>query len=250
MGKKRIKLIDTAAEEEKPKKPRPKKQVPEETVELEPEKKIEEDEKVEKKEKAKPKKARIRSRRYQELKKQVDRTKNYLPEEAVKLLLKLAKARFDETVELNLNLRKDQVSGSVKLPHGTGKKQKIAVFNSRVETQIKAGKLDFDLLVAKPTDMVKIAQYAKTLGPKGLMPNPKAGTISEKPEELIKKLQQEVHFKSEKKAPLIHAIIGKVSFGEKKLLENLEAFLTAIGKQQITKAVLASSIGPGIKIEV
>ncbi len=250
MGKKRIKLIDAAAEEEKPKKPRPKKQAPEETVELEPEKKIEKEKKVEKKEKSKPKKARIRSRRYQELKKQVDRTKNYPPEKAVKLLLKLARARFDETVELNLNLRKEQASGSVKLPHGTGKKQKIAVFNSRIETQIKAGKLDFDLLVAKPADMAKIAQYAKTLGPKGLMPNPKTGTISEKPEELIKKLQQEVHFKSEKKAPLIHAVIGKVSFGEKKLLENLEAFLSAIDKQQITKATLASSIGPGIKIEV
>ena len=190
------------------------------------------------------------SQRHKKLRQQIDLNKNYSLPAALKLLMKMKPVGFDESVELHLNLKKGEVSGVVKFPHGTGKFQKIAIFNEQIEKKIKAGKLDFDLLVAKPSDMATIAKYAKILGPKGLMPNPKTGTISEKPATIIKKLTQETRFKTEKKAPLIHLVVGKISLGEKKLLANIEALFKVINIKQVTKAVLCSTMSPGIKISL
>ncbi|OGD63015.1 hypothetical protein A2160_05205, partial [Candidatus Beckwithbacteria bacterium RBG_13_42_9] len=180
----------------------------------------------------------------------LDSEKAYPLAEAVDLVLKLANADFDESVELHAVTKKEQVSGSVKLPHGTGKKQKIAIFNPEVEARIKAGKIDFGLLLAKPTDMATIAKYARVLGPKGLMPNPKNGTISDDPEKAIERLKKEVHYKTEKKAPLLHLLVGKISFGPEKLSENIQAFIEALGPKQLLKASICSSMGPGIKLKL
>jgi len=192
---------------------------------------------------------KTRSQRYQSLKKAIKSDKTYSPKKAIELVIKSANARFDESVDIDIVVKKEKFSGSVKLPHGTGKKKKIAIFDKKNEEKIKKGKIDFDLLIAKPADMKKVSKYGRVLGPKGLMPNAKAGTISDEPEKLVKKLQGgEIQYKTEKKAPLLHLTIGKISFGEKKLLENLQALLKSINPRLIKKAVLSSTMGPGVKL--
>jgi large subunit ribosomal protein L1 len=186
-------------------------------------------------------KARYRSKNYRGLLKQVDRNKSYPIAEAIDLLLSLAKTKQDQTVELHLNTIKDKLSGEVTLPHGTGKKQNIAIFNDEVIKGLEAGKMDFDRLLAKPEDMPKLAKYAKLLGPKGLFPNPKNGTITPDPEKAVKELSGgKTYYQTEAKFPIIHLTLGKVSFGKNKLMENLEVFMKAVGPTNISKAVLTS----------
>jgi len=257
MGKKRIKLVDALAEEQAADKPhrkagKPKKMAKPETEAVSPPRAEAEigETAPETPLKTKAKPVRVRSQRYQSLRGQVNPEKAYPIEEAAALVCSLANAGFDETVELHAVTKKESVAGAVKLPHGTGKSQKIVVFDPQVEAQIKAQKFAFDLLVAKPSDMATIARYARFLGPKGLMPNPKNGTISDHPEAAVGCLKQEVHYKTEKKAPLIHAVVGKVSFGQEKLRENVRAFLAALDPKQLVKASICSSMGPGIKLKL
>lgn len=199
--------------------------------------------------KARPKK--LRSRRYRQLRTKIDRQKLYPLAQAVKLLCQISNSKIDETVEIHLITRESKLSGLISLPHGTGKKQTIAIADDKLLMQIEKGKINFDVLIATPQMMAKIAKVAKILGPKGLMPNPKAGTITDKPEEAKKKLEAgQLRYKTETKEPLIHLVIGKVSFGEKKLLENLEAFIKTIKPGQIKKAVLTSTHSPAIKLEI
>ena len=194
---------------------------------------------------------RVRSRRYKKALSQVDRTKLYPVKDAVNLLLKLPRAKTDETVEVHLLTVSDKVAGEVKLPHGTGRTQKIVIFSEDVLKSLDKGKTDFDLLIARPTDMAKLAKYAKVLGPKGLFPNPKNGTISADPEKTVKEISGgKTRFKTESKAPLVHFVIGKISFGENKLTANLEALIKAVNPTQIVKIVLTSSQSPGIKLKV
>ncbi len=201
----------------------------------------------EKAKKAKPPKAR--SKRYQSIKKNIKSNNRYSITEALELIVKETKTSFDESLEIHLVL-KEKVSGLVTLPHGNGKKQKVAIATEKILTQIKKGKIDFDILVSPPAMMPKLAKAAKILGPKGLMPNPKTGTISKEPEKLKEKLESgQVHFKTEPKAPLLHFTFGKVSFGQKKLQENLKAFLSAVGENKILKASLCSTMSPGVKID-
>lgn len=191
-----------------------------------------------------------RSRRYQSVLKKVDRTKLYPVAEAVQLLCQLPHAKYDETVEVHINTIKDKVAGEVKLPHGTGRTQKIVIFSENLLKELDKGKMGFDLLLARPADMPKLAKYAKILGPKGLFPNPKNGTISADPEKTAKEMAGgKTHFKTEPKAALIHFVIGKLSFGENKLKDNLLAFIKAVGPTQIGRAVLTSSQSPGIKLQ-
>jgi len=193
---------------------------------------------------------KIRSRRYQAIKTKIDPNKKYPLEMAVDLLLSSANAGFDESVDTHLVLV-DKLTGTVSLPHARGKKEKIVIADDKVIEQIQKGKIDFDVLLATPAMMPKLARLARVLGPKGLMPNPKAGTISDKPEEVKKKLEGgQTRFKSEPKAPLLHFTLGKVSFGKEKLMANLKAFLEAVKKPNILKATICSSMGPGIKLEL
>ena len=199
--------------------------------------------------KKKPKK--IRSRRYRLLRTKIDRKKLYPIKKAVELLLKVSNSKIDETVEIHIITYDNKVTGSVSLPHGTGKSQKIVIASDKLIEEIKAGKTNFDMLIAEPKMMSKIAKIAKILGPKGLMPSPKTNTISDKPKELKKKLEQgETRFKTEAKFPLLHIVIGKISFGKKKILENLEALINAVDPRKIKKAVLTSTHSPGIILEI
>ncbi len=191
------------------------------------------------------------SQKYQSLVSLVDKTKTYSLNEALELLTKLQRSKFDETVELHLNTNSTGISGNITLPNGTGKKTRVAIADDKLIAEIEKGIISFDILVAKPEMMAKLAKVAKVLGPKGLMPNPKNGTITEKPEEVAKKYEGgQVNFKTEAKSPLMHLTVGKMSFGKEKLTQNVESLITAVKKANIRNATLKSTMSPGIKIKI
>jgi len=191
------------------------------------------------------------SSRYKESAKAVDNGTSYPLDKAVNVLKKFKDAKFDETIELHINTREGKVSGEVELPHGTGKKRIIKIADEKILADIEKGKIDFDVLVATPDMMPKLAKVARILGPRGLMPNPKAGTVTPKPDEAIKKLEGgSVNFKTEAKASVIHLSIGKKSFEDKKIEENVKAIVKSIGKDKIKSAFLTSTMNPGIRLDV
>ncbi len=219
----------------------------EELKKLDEQKEVEQPEKKEKKSKFKKAK-RARSKKYQALKGEVDK-KSVSVSEALTLLEKLQRKTFDETVELHLNTSDPKISAQTTLPHGTGKTLKVAIATDELIAEIETGKVNFDILLASPAMMPKLAKVAKTLGPKGLMPNPKNGTITNDPEEAAKKYEGGLTFiKTESKAPIIHVAVGKASFGPKKLQENIDAVVSAVKKENISQAVLKSTMSPAIKI--
>lgn len=247
MGQNKIKVIDLSLEAkekkalEKEKTTKPKVQ----TVAKKTEEKKEET-KTSKRKKI----IKQRSKKYQILKLKIDKTKLYSPQEAFKLLCEIKKNKANETVEIHLNL-KEKISGFLVFPHPFGKKQKVAIADDKLISQIEKGKINFDILVASPQIMPKLAKVAKILGPKGLMPNPKTGTIGSNPEEIKEKLEKgQVKFKTEPKFPLLHLAIGKISLGPERLLDNFKALLSKIPRRNILKAFITSTQSPSIKIEI
>lgn len=197
------------------------------------------------------KKKAFHSQKYEQFISQVDRSKSYTLNEALELLKKVQRGKFDETVELHINTATPSVSGNVTLPHGTGKKTRVAVADDNLIAEIEKGVINFDILVATPAQMPKLAKVAKILGPRGLMPNPKNGTITDNPQDLVKKYEGgQINFKTEGKNPLLHLTVGKISFGNEKLSENIEEMLKAVKKSNIVNATLKSTMSPGIKIKV
>lgn len=207
-------------------------------------------------EKAEPKKkqsskekSRERSDKYKEARLKVEE-KPYSLLDALKLLRDTHLASFDETVELHINTISNGVSGSFTLPHGSGKETRVAVADDVIIAEIEKGKINFDILVAEPSMMPKLARVAKVLGPRGLMPNPKSGTITDKPETLVEKFKKgQVNFKTEAKAPIIHLSVGKLSFDDTKLEENIKVAITAVKKSNIKDVTLKSTMSPGIKLQ-
>lgn len=194
----------------------------------------------------------VRGKKYQEKRKLVDRTKTYPLTDAIKLLKRISISQFNGSVDAHFNLtsKSTGLKGEITFPHPTGKKQNIKIADEKLIAQLEKGKIDFTALVTTPAMMPKLAKYARLLGPRGLMPNPKTGTITDKPEELVKKLAGSAHFKTEAKAPLIHMSIGKVDSPEKDLLENFKALIKAIGRKNIKKTVISPTMGPGIKVNL
>ncbi len=200
-----------------------------------------------------------RSNKFDEVAKLVDKNKTYSLQEAVSLLPKLQRAKFDETVELHINTTDKGVSGNVTLPHGTGKTVRIVIANQSEDPKgveelvkkVESGTIDFDVLLATPETMPKLARIARFLGPRGLMPNPKNGTVTPKPQEMAKKFEGgQMNFKAEAKFPLLHLSVGKVSFGDKKLGENVKAAIEAVQLQNIKSVTLKSTMSPGMKLDV
>src|SRR3990167_9610290 len=178
--------------------------------------------------KGKKSKARVRSKRHTGNSSIIAKKTAYPISAGIDLLRKFKKSNFDETVELHINTRQKGISGQVTLPHGTGKKLRIAIANDDLISEIEKGKIDFDILVAEPSMMEKLAKVARILGPKGLMPNPKSGTISDKPDTVVEKLSAgQITFKTEAQFPLIHMSVGKVSFDDSKLAENIQSVISA-----------------------
>ncbi|MBU1327020.1 50S ribosomal protein L1 [Patescibacteria group bacterium] len=204
-------------------------------------------------------KIRIRSKRYKRVAGLVDKTKLYPLADAVALVKKTSLTRFDGAVELHVNLSPTAlgeknppaggVRGSVSLPHGTGRQVRVAIADEALISAVEKGVINFDILVAHPSLMPKLAKVARILGPKGLMPNPKTGTISEDPAKTAESLSHgKVNFKTEPDNPIVHMVVGKISFDDTKLIDNTSAVLDAIGRMKIASATIASTMGPGIKI--
>ncbi|OGH02254.1 MAG: hypothetical protein A2798_03770 [Candidatus Levybacteria bacterium RIFCSPHIGHO2_01_FULL_37_17] len=173
----------------------------------------------------------------------------YSLSEGLEILGKVQRGKFDETVELHINTTVSGISGNVTLPNGTGKKTRVAIADDKLIAEVEKGVVNFDILVATADMMPKLAKVAKVLGPRGLMPNPKNGTITEKPEDVVKKYEAgQINFKTEAKNPIMHLTVGKMSFGTDKLSENIEAMISAVKKDNIVSIILKSTMSPGIKI--
>lgn len=194
---------------------------------------------------------KIRSKKYQEAKAKVEAGKSYSPKDAIKLLKEISYSSFDGTVELHLILKKAGGSVQVTLPHTAGREKKIEIASDETVEKLKNGKIDFDILITTPAMMPKLVPFAKLLGPKGLMPNPKNGTLVPDPKKAKGFSGNTKTLKAEKDAPLIHTVIGKVSQNEKELEENLEAIFKALGgAKQIVRAFIKSTMSPSIKIQL
>ncbi len=222
-----------------------------------------------------------RGKKYLEAAKLVDRATLYEPDEAMELIQKTATAKFDETVELHVRLGVDsrhadqQVRGAVVLPHGTGKSKRVLVFakGPKADEAKAAGAdfvgaeefvtkitnenwFDFEVIVATPDMMGVVGRLGRVLGPKGLMPNPKAGTVTMDVAKAIEEIKAgKIEYRLEK-ANIVHCPIGKVSFGSEKLGENFKTLMDAIVKakpsaakgQYLKSVTVTSTMGPGIKI--
>lgn len=191
----------------------------------------------------------LHGKSYLEARKMIDRNKYYSLEEAILLLKKIKPPKFDQSVELHFVMDETGLKGEIELPFSTGKTVRVKVADDNVLSDLEKGKIEFDVLVTHPSFMPKLAKFAKVLGPKGLMPNPKAGTVSTKPEEVVKKFEKGMlRWKTEAKFPLIHQMIGKISFEEKKLIANAEKFIEAVGKIRIKNAFIKTTMSPSIKL--
>ncbi len=223
-------------------------------------------------------------KKYAEALKMVDREKTYTPEEAIGIIKKAAFTKFDETVELHLRMGVDpqdatqQVRGVALLPHGLGKQVRVLVFaqgeaakaaqDAGAEAvgaddmikKIEDGWLEFDTAIATPDMMGKVGKLGKILGRKGLMPNPKSGTVvaaEDIPRAIEEARKGRVEFKLDRQA-IIHVVLGKVSFEEEKLLANLAALVEAVMKakpsgakgQYVKTATLTTTMGPGVKLDL
>jgi len=202
-------------------------------------------------------KTKAKSKKYLAVAALVEKNKLYSLSDAVELVKKTSFAKFDGTVEIHVNLNpqllggKNEFRGVVNLPHGSGKTVKVAIVDDDVLKKLDAGVIDFDVLIAHPSMMAKIAKFARTLGPKGLMPNPKNGTVSPDPEKRAKELSGgQVNFKTEPANLIVHLPIGKVSFQPAQLSQNITAVITAVGKSKILRVTITSTMGPGIKVDV
>ena len=220
-------------------------------------------------------------KKYVDSKKLVDKTKLYDLEEACTLCVSTAKAKFDETVELHVRLGVDsrhadqQVRGAVVLPHGTGKNVKVLVIakGDKEKEALEAGAhlvgaedmvakiqnegfMDFDVLITTPDMMGLVGRLGRVLGPRGLMPNPKAGTVTPNVAQAVKEAKAgKIEYRLDK-ANIIHVPVGKASFGTEKLSENINTVMEAIVKakpaaakgQYIRSAAIATTMGPGVKL--
>lgn len=192
-----------------------------------------------------------RSKKYMAAVKKVDPKKIYSLPEAIALLKKIKYANFDESLELHINLDEQGLRGEVDLPHSIGKTVRVAIVDEKVIEAIEKGIIDFDVLISHPSFMPKLVKFAKTLGPRGLMPNPKTGTVSTNPEETKNKFTKGViRWKSEPKFPLLHQLIGKISYKDEDIAENVMLYLKSVGKVHIKKAFIKTTMSPSLRLDV
>ena len=201
-------------------------------------------------EKKKLKAPKVRGKKYQQMRASVDKNKLYTIPEAIELVKKTSYSKFDGTVEVHLVVKKVGLSANVALPHSGGKSKKVEVASEGTITKLASGKIDFDVLLATADMMPKLVAFAKLLGPRGLMPNPKNGTLIKSVKDADKFSAAILRLKTEKDAPLIHTVIGKVSQDSKELTDNLEVLIVGLGDKQIVRAYLKASMGPAIKLQV
>ncbi len=193
--------------------------------------------------------AKVRSKKYQSVKSKVDINKYYPLKEAVKLAKETSYAKFGGKLEAHLVVSDIGTAGEISFPYLKTAAKKIAVLDDKVLAAIKDGQIDFDILIATPATMPKLLPFARVLGPKGLMPNPKSGTLTEDPENAVKKLSvAKTSLKTEKKAPVLHLITGEISQPPGELQANLEELIKVVGITKIKKLVIKATMGPAIKV--
>lgn len=249
MGQKRITIIGEVLPEESSKKIDSVVTEEPKTEETKEEKEFSSGEKKEAPKK--PGKVKIRGKAYQAAKTKVEPGKAYSISEAVKLLKETSYASFGGSAEVHFVVNKKGLSGEAVLPHFESKAKVVEIASDETIKKIESNKIDFDILIATPAFMPNLVKFAKVLGPKGLMPNPKTGTITEKPEETLKKLSKAAFiFKTEASAPIIHSVFGKVSQKEEELEANLKALIKTINSKNIISGVVKASMGPAIKIKL
>lgn len=195
--------------------------------------------------------ARVRGKKYLSVKKKVDVFKFYPLKEAVKLVKETSFSKFDGKIEAHLTVVEAGNLGEITFPHLEVSTKRIELLNDKILAELKDGKINFDVLIATTTTMPKLLPFARMLGPKGLMPNPKNGTLTDKPEEAVKKLSvAKTVIKTESKAPVVHLIVGKVSQPDKELEANINELIKVIKAPKIKKLVLCASMGPSVKVLV
>lgn len=194
---------------------------------------------------------KAKGKKYRDAQKLVDSSKIYSITEGIALLKKMSYVKFDESVEIHLNLLTDGLRGEVALPHSTGRVVRVAVLDDAILADLDVGKIEFDILIAHPSQMPKIARYAKMLGPKGLMPNPKAGTVSPEPEKAAEKFKKgTLRWKAESKFPILHQMVSKLSAEPHAIEENVRAFIESVGAKHIKSAYLTASMTPSVQISI
>lgn len=194
-------------------------------------------------------KKHARSKKYKIVRSKVDRTKEYDPFSAIELVKKLSYTKFEGTITAHLSVREQGLTAQVAFPHSRGRDLQIEIADDKTLEKLEKGEIDFDVLLATPEFMSKITKYAPLLGPQGLMPNPKNGTLTPNPEQKKKELESgQITIKTERKAPIMHVVIGSTDMETKKLLENLQNLLDAV-RTKLTKVTLAATMSPGVKVD-
>lgn len=207
--------------------------------------------------------SRVRSKKYQEVAKDLDRSITYPLTDAIDKVKSLSYAKFNGTLEAHINTAQTGVRGSVLLPFATGRKLRILAFGSVAPeiagvifgddstiSEIEKGQVNFDLILTTPDWMVKLAKLARILGPKGLMPNPKNGTITTDIKKAIENFKAQTEYKTETKVPVIHLGLGKLNQPTEELEANVKACIQSIGKSRIKQVKLAPTMGPSVKLDL
>ena len=253
MGRPKIKTIDDSAPavEEK------KEQTPQAEIKAEVKEQV-------KKAQKPGKTKKYRSKKYQEIIKDLDKTKSYPVTEAVDLVKKVSFTKNVGTLEAHINTIQTGIRGLVSLPFATGKKLTILAFGKDAASsgadivgteetieEINKGKVNFDILVTSPDWMPKLAKIARILGPRGLMPNPKNGTITNDLKKAVEGFQSgKTEYKTEPKACVIHIALGKLSQPTEELSANIKILIQTVGKTRVTKVSLSPTMGPSVKVDL
>lgn len=230
-------------------------EVTEETPAEETAEEVKEEKKSKKAEAATPAKTHAHGAKHRESVAKVDKNKTYPIAEALELVKQTAYTKFDGSVDVHVRLNpakknEDAVRGTVTLPHGTGRERRVVIITDEMIEKIEKGWTGFDVAVATPDMMPKLAKLAKILGPKGLMPNPKSGTVTAEPEKVAEELKGgRVEFKADS-LNNIHQAIGKVSWDAAKLTENFQTFVGALPKARIKSVSIAPTMGAGVKVQI
>lgn len=199
-----------------------------------------------------PRPPKSRGKKYLEARSKIDREKTYSINEALKLMKETSVTKFIGTAEVHLVMNKGGQKGEMELPHFKGEDRRVEIASEETLKKLAGGKIDFDVLLTTPQMMPQLAKYAKLLGPKGLMPNPKSGTVVEDPAKVAKNFEKPtLKYKAEANNPLIHLLFGKVNQPEEELKANLQAVLKALGgAANVKKISINASMGPGIKVSL
>jgi len=200
-------------------------------------------------------KAKVRSQKYKSVFEKVDRNRLYSIDDAIELVKNTSYSKFDGSIECNLRLEKvkkgETIRGLIQLPHKAGKEIKVGIIDEALVAKIlQDKKTEYDLLLASPEMMPKIARAAKILGPQGKMPNPKSGTVTKDPQKTMAEIKSgRTEYKADDYG-IIHLNIGKVSWDKSKILENYNTFRNAFGGQKLRSVTLSATMGPGVKVQL